>query len=215
MKKSNVLPALVLLAFFSALAPAQAQKPKEKRSSGVSEYLEDKGNFASHLWYGGGFSLGFSGNNIYNVFNLGISPMVGYKIIEPLSIGPRASFQYTFIKGVGTDNQIHKVQPFSYSMGVFTRFKFFRYIFAHLEYELENSEYALVSPQSGLLLYDPTLDKILTQREVRDNLYLGAGYNSSGGQGFGFEILLLYNALNGSNSLDLPFLLRFGMTYKF
>jgi hypothetical protein len=63
MSKKYFLPALILLAFIVSATPLQAQKSKGKRSSGVSEYLEDKGNFASKLWYGGGFNLGFSGNN--------------------------------------------------------------------------------------------------------------------------------------------------------
>ena len=130
-------------------------------------------------------------------------------------MGPRVSFQYTYIKGTGTDGRVHKVQPLGYGAGVFTRFKFFRAIFAHLEYEYESAEYPLVSSQTGLLLYDPTLDRIVTQRETRDNLYIGAGYNSSGGSGFGTEILILYNVLIGADSFELPFSLRFGLTYNF
>lgn len=214
MSKALLIPLWISLVFLLASPEAQAQKPKDKRSSGVSEYLEDKGNFASHLWYGGSFNLGFNGNSYYSLFNIGISPMVGYKIIDPISIGPRVSFQYTFIKGIGTDNNIHKVQPLAYSVAAFSRFKFLRSFFAHLEYEYESEELPYFS--GPYLYYDAAQAKIATVRVNRDNLYIGAGYNTSGGQGgFGYEILLLYNALNGANSLDLPFLLRFGLTYNF
>jgi len=212
MSKIYLLPLWVALIFFLASAPAQAQKSKKRSSSGVSEYLDDKGNFASHLWYGGNFNLGLSGNSYYNLFNIGISPMVGYKIIDPLSVGPRVSLQYNYIKGYGTDGNIHKVHPISYSLAVFTRFKFFRSIFAHLEYEYENAEVPYFS--GPYLFYDATLAKIATERISRDNLYIGAGYNASNG-GFGYEILLLYNALSSGSSLELPFLLRFGITYNF
>lgn len=215
MSRVLLVPIWILLIVLIAGVPAQAQKSKNKRStSGISEYLEEKGNFASHLWYGGNFNLGFNGNNIYNLFNIGVAPMVGYKIIEPLSIGPRASIQYTYIKGWATDQMVHKVQPISYSLAAFARFKFFRSIFAHVEYEYENAELPYIDTQTGLLFYDLTQDKVLTGRVSRDNLYLGAGYNASTG-GFGYEILILYNALSDPTQVALPFLLRFGITYKF
>ena len=216
MSRVVLLPVWILLVFLLASVPAQAQKSKNKRSSssGISEYLEEKGNFTSHLWYGGNFNLGFSGNNILSVFNLGISPMVGYKIIEPLSVGPRVSLQYTYYKGYATDGLIHKVQPISYSLAAFTRFKFFRSIFAHLEYEYENAELPYVDVITGYLFYDLNQAKIVTERVSRDNLYIGAGYNASNG-GIGYEILLLYNALNRPDDLGLPFLIRFGITYKY
>ncbi|MBK8490540.1 MAG: hypothetical protein IPL49_06465 [Saprospirales bacterium] len=212
MSKTYLLPAWIILIFFLASAPALAQKSKTKGSSGVTEYLDDKGNFASHLWYGGNFNLGFSGNSYYSLFNLGIAPMVGYKIIEPLSVGPRASIQYSFVKGYATDGNIHKVQPLSYSIAAFARFKFFRSIFAHLEYEYENAELPYFS--GPYLYYDAAQAKVATARVTRDNLYIGAGYNASNG-GWGYEIMVLYNALSAPDALELPFLIRFGITYKY
>jgi len=215
MFKTRFFSILALLLLFTlASLPAQAQKSKSKRSSGVAEYLDDKGNFASHLWYGGNFNLGFNGTSYYNLFNIGISPMVGYRVLEPLSFGPRVTFQYTYLKGTCSDGRVRKTQPLSYGAGVFSRVKFLRNFFVHAEYEYESAEYPLADPFSGYFAFDPDKDRILTQRENRDNVFIGAGYNSSSGRGFGTEILLLYNVL-GSELLELPFDFRFGLTYNF
>jgi hypothetical protein len=213
MSRKYLLPLWIALSLVVAATPLHAQKSKSKRSSGVSEYLDDKGNFASKLWYGGGFNLGFSGNNYYNLFNLGVSPMVGYKVFPSFSVGPRFSLQYTYIKGIGTDGNIHKVQPISFSYGVFARYKFLRSLFAHVEYEHENAEFPYFN--GPYLYYDASLAKIATERVSWDNVYVGLGYNSSGGNGFGYEIMLLYNVTQPANSFDLPFDIRFGFTYNF
>ena len=36
-----------------------AKTEKTKKSEKTDDYFDDSGNFASHLWYGGGFSLGY------------------------------------------------------------------------------------------------------------------------------------------------------------
>jgi hypothetical protein len=209
----SFLPFLLLTFLLLAGVPAEAQRSKTKKSSGVAEYLDDKGSFASRLWYGGGFNLGFSGNSYYNVFNLGVSPMVGYKVFEPFSVGPRVSLQYTYIRGVGTDGNIHKIHPLAYSVGVFARYKIFRSIFAQAEYEYESAELPYFN--GPFLVYDIAQAQIATARINRDNAYLGVGYNSAVNGGFGYEILLLYNFLSTPNSIDLPIVIRFGFTYRY
>ena len=199
--------------FLFASAPAEAQRSKTKKSSGVAEYLDDKGDFTSRLWYGGGFNLGFSGNSYYSLFNLGVSPMVGYKVFDAFSVGPRVSLQYTYIKGVGTDGNIHKIHPLAYSAGVFARYKIFRSIFAQAEYEYESAELPYFS--GPFLVYDIAQAQVATARINRDNAYLGVGYNSAVNGGFGYEILLLYNFLATPNSTDLPIAIRFGFTYRY
>ena len=57
--------------------------------------------FQENLWYGLGVGLGFSSFNGSSQFGFGLSPMVGYKFLGPLSIGPRASVFYTSTKVSG------------------------------------------------------------------------------------------------------------------
>ena len=218
MKKSYFI-FLLLAALFISLpndVEAQSRKRKKNRTSKVDKYFDESQGIAHRLWYGGGFNLGFNGNNLFNVFNIGVSPMVGFKLIDQVSVGPRVSFQYTSVKGIATDNNIRRVQPLSYSAGLFARYKFLPMIFAQVEYEYENSEYPLINGFNGALVWDNTLQEVATVREARDNVYIGLGYTSGLGFGtFGYEIMLLYNVLEPEDSLDLPFSLRFGFTYGF
>lgn len=208
---------LVLSISLTVETPLQAQhygygkKKKKKKKS-----PKDAGTFnlAEHLWYGGGGTLNFSGGNNFNYFVLGLSPMVGYKIIEPVSVGPRFSFSYNYIKGQGLDGMFYKAQPLSYSAAVFTRFKFLRSFFLHGELEYESREVFFVDP-SGYLVIDPVEGKILTERISKENAYLGAGYNSAAPGGWGYEVLVLYNFLVPDNSYELPFNIRVGLTYRF
>ncbi|NJL74799.1 MAG: hypothetical protein HC892_06950 [Saprospiraceae bacterium] len=161
--------------------------------------------------------MGFSGTSGFSAFSLGIAPMVGYKVFENnnnFSVGPRANLDYSYYRGTGTDNRTHSVQPISYSLGLFARYKVLSNFFAHVEVEQENREsIAVVSNGFTNVFIIGTDGKPLTQRDPRQNMYLGAGYTSGGI--FAYEILVLYNALEPSNSLNLPFDIRFGFTYKF
>lgn len=189
------------------------KKKKKSKTSKVDDYFDESGGFKHRLWYGGGGNLGFSGNGRVNSFVVGLSPMVGYKIFDELSVGPRLAFDVSFIRGqAATSTGIAKAQPLSYSFGVFGRYKIFNSIFTHIEYGLENNSSVFVDG-GGFLVLDGNGD-VFVEREVRDNFYLGLGYNSGGGL-WGYEIYVLYNALAPENTINLPFDIRFGLTYNF
>ncbi|MEL6863412.1 MAG: hypothetical protein AAFP19_03290 [Bacteroidota bacterium] len=211
-KVTQYLSILLLLSLFIGINDAEAQN-RRKRSSKNDEYFDDKGGFAHRLWYGGNIGLGFSGNSAFSSFSFGLSPMVGYKIFEQLSIGPRVGFQYTYLKGPTDDGRVHAIQPISYSMGLFGRYKFFESIFAHVEVEFQ-SEQQVFQNARGELLYDFDEDKIFTERNNRENFYVGAGYHSGSGR-FGYEIVVLYNLLIAEDDVLLPWDIRFGFTYNF
>lgn len=201
---------LLIMGLFFVQASALAQ-------TGADQYFDESSDIRHRLWYGGGFNLGFSQQNAFSAFNIGISPMVGYKILDGWSVGPRVSFQYTHISGIGTDSRQHRVPLFSYTASVFTRAKLFSWLFAHFEYEYENSELITVSG-SGLLIYDAAQAQVVTVRRVRDNAYVGLGYTQSGGL-WGYEVSLLYNVLLADQPpqfrAESPFSIRFGLNYNF
>lgn len=215
-----LLLAFLIFAADTTFTPSlQAQsysygKKKKKKKKKKSSESETTFHLAEHLWYGGGGTLNFSGGNNFNYFIFGLSPMVGYKIIEPVSVGPRFSFSYNYIKGQGNDGMFYKTQPISYSIAAFTRFKFLRSFFAHAELEYESRKVFYVDP-FGYLLIDYITGEIVTDRITRENAYLGLGYNSGSPNGWGYEILVLYNLLVSENSYELPFNIRVGMTYRF
>ncbi|MEM9920359.1 MAG: hypothetical protein AAF990_19840 [Bacteroidota bacterium] len=215
MKNLVKLISLFLLCFLVVgLNQADAQRRSSKRSSKNDEYFDESGSLKNKLWYGGGFNLGFSGGNNINIFNIGISPMVGYKIIETVSVGPRVGLQYSFIKGFGTDNQTYRFQPISYSVGLFGRFKAFQNLFAHVEYEFESAEVFFTTVNARGTVLAVRNGEVLKQRENRDNFYIGGGYNSGNGL-FGYEILILYNVMESDDNINLPLDFRFGFTWNF
>jgi hypothetical protein len=182
----------------------------KKKTSKNDEYFDDRGGFKHRLWYGGGFSLGFSGSGdcigCYSLFQLGLSPMVGYKLIGDLSVGPRVSFLYNNIRVRVGNGNVESVNPVSWSVGVFTRYKFLNFLFAHAEYGIENRVNSI-----GIDFND----KVVFTRLQRNNAYLGLGYNGSSGSLWGFEIALLYNLNLPNNDIESPFDIRAGVTYNF
>lgn len=207
MKRLLQLSFLIVLALMMTNTDALAQsKGKKKKSSGTDKYFDDSGNLASRLWYGGGFTLGFSGNNFESLFQLGVSPMVGYKITDKFSIGPRGEILFNFYRADVGAPEIAKGTFINYGLGAFARYKIFRTIFVHGEYGFQNEEI--------IINYDFTESKFITGRRSRNNAFVGAGYNDGDGV-WGYEIALLYNLNQDANTLNLPFDFRFGLTYNF
>ena len=96
----------VLLSLFLALLaqPADAQRRDRERERDreperpLNEKEELSKDFVGRLWYGGGFNIGFGGYNGFSSFNFGLSPMVGYKIVRPLSAGVRVAYDFNSLK---------------------------------------------------------------------------------------------------------------------
>ncbi len=193
----NVLLAIILtLGAYTLNAQATIGTNVPKRET--SDLMEQ-------LWFGGGFTLGFSGSNNTSFFQLGVSPMVGYKIIEPFSIGPRVAVTYNHYRARVGNGSTDSANPFSYAIGAFARYKIIPSIFGHLEYELANEP-----------LVQRGFDELEVLRRQRNNVYIGGGYTSSQGAGTtGFEMLLLYNVNQPENLVDQPFVIRVGFTYGF
>lgn len=193
MRKAIKIAGLVIMALIYCQIDGVAQ------STSVRE--REKDDFASRLWYGGGVNIGFSGGNFESIFQLGVSPMVGYKIFEEFSIGPRVALQYTHYR-TELGGRVETANPVSWAAGVFTRYKLFRSIFAQAEFEFENAA-----------VFSFGVDGLEVLRRERNNFYVGAGYNSGGE--WGYEILLLYNTTQANNDINSPFVFRFGFTRNF
>jgi len=185
---------LTFLLLVSASDDLNAQSRSRKKSS----------ELATHLWYGGSLGLGFQSYAQQSSFLFAIFPMAGYKISEDISVGPRIGLSYQYLKIRGLNGGTpYKFNPLELSGAVFARAKVFNPIFAHVEYEVANEKRAYYN-NNGV----PEIVK-----SIENNFYIGAGYNSGGK--FASEIYVLYNVLEDSSSLDLPFIFRFGFTYNF
>jgi hypothetical protein len=191
--------------------------PTKKKTTAkkTDDYFDESGGFKHRLWYGGNMNFSLSGLNGGSLFAIGVTPMVGYKIVGGLSAGPRVGITYTSIKASNTAGGVSSVGVTDYSLGAFTRYKAFQNFFVQAEFEYLSQQFPrLLQDSRGNLFIDLDANrKPIKQREDRNNYYAGIGYNSGGI--FGYEILGLYNFNLPSGSREQPISLRIGFTYKF
>lgn len=176
-----------------------------KVNKGKKAKVAQKASFKDKLWYGGSFALDYYNQGYYSYFTIGVTPMVGYKLVGELSVGPRLGLNFTnYRENIGS--KVDKLALFETSEGIFARYKFLKVVFAHAEFNLTQSQ----NPSSQL---GPNgeLQKITIHSQ---NALAGLGYNNSMGS-IGSEIYVLYNFLADQNVVNQPFELRFGITYKF
>ncbi len=159
-------------------------------------------DFKTKLWYGGGIGLGYQSFAGQSTFLFALFPMMGYKVNETFSVGPRLGVSYRNIRTVGFNGSVERFNPIEISGAIFGRAKVIRPFFAHVEYELANEK--IPTTRNG--------STVITSR-TDTNVYLGAGYNSGGK--IGSEIYVLYNILEDPNSLETPFVIRGGITVNF
>lgn len=210
----KILPAtfFFVLIFFFAPYTVDAQRTSDE----VDEAFTQKG-IGPSLWYGGGFTLGFAGTSNYSNFQIGITPMVGYKITDNLSAGPRVGVTYQYIKGDARDLISGELQTEAtglteYIAGAFVRYKVFQQFFAQFEGEFRSSEFVLTDGR--FLIYDSEIDDLSTVRQSDFQPIIGAGYNSGMGL-WGYEIMILYRLNIPEDDIRSPFDIRFGITYNF
>ncbi len=199
-KQAATLLAFLLLILISQTATAQRRDRERERDQKRADKKEAPKGLASKLWYGGGVNIGFGGFNGYSVFNIGISPMIGYKIVGPLSAGPRIAYDFTSLKQRG----FKSIGLNSFDVGAFVRCRVFKGLF--LQGELSNQWYQDLSNTTG--------EKYTDQRA---NQRIGAGWNFGEPGGTGSEISLLYNfkIANDINTSLNPIEYRFGFTWRF
>lgn len=172
------------------------KKKKKKKKKGKN--AKEETSFQDKLWYGANLQLGggflFGGST----FGVGFAPMVGYKVIGPLSVGPRASLFFQTYKEVGS----RAINLFDTGLSGFARCKVFRGLFVQGEL---GQEWNQVGIGGGV--------KETTSRPAQ---VIGAGWNNGGG-GFSSEFGAFYNfaIANDINTGQSPLEIRFGFTYKF
>lgn len=171
-------------------------RPTRRTTKTTDKYFDESGGFKHRLWYGGGFTLGLNSNNYGSSFAVGVTPMIGYKIVGDLSAGPRFGVVYNS-QGFGNV----RVSWTDYSLGAFARYKFLGFLFLHAEYGYSSKAIGLDNSGSAI-------------KANRFSPALGGGYNSGNGV-FGYEIALLYDPTLANNAFISPLDIRAGFTYNF
>lgn len=198
MKLTSILFALL---FLSTAAFAQ-------RTSDTDDYFDEGLMLRDRIWYGSGGRLNFFGVNGQNAFQIGLTPMVGYKIIERVSVGPRIGVIYT-TQRAPAGNQIVRFNSWDFEYGVFGRVKILPVLFFHSEYSVENRAFPTAT-------FKPGTNRLESTRQSIDHAYIGAGYQSGGGRSaLGYELMLLFDVLDDQSTTRLPIDFRVGLNYNF
>jgi len=134
-------------------------------------------------WFTGGMiGGGFSSYNAY----FEIAPIVGYRVTPDFHIGTRLTYIYEshrFMTNLNTEEHINLNH---FGASIFLRYLFFKFLFAHAEYEALNYDFYNFSTGH--------------ERQWVNSLFVGGGlYQSIGGRGF-MTFAILFNLLDNSNS---------------
>jgi hypothetical protein len=197
--------ALLSAFFLTFTAPLDAQSEwRSSRSGSKSRSKKEETSLKDRLWYGAGIQLGFGGLPGQSQFAFGLSPMVGYRILPILSVGPRMSVLYSAVK----IQNVRNLNLFDTEAGGFARIKIFRGLFAQGE----------VANQWIQEPGDIINNRFTKFTYTRFNQYAGIGWNTGGGPGsFGSEVGAYYNfaIANDIATSQSPWQIRFGLTYGF
>ena len=216
MKKALQLFLLVavLMTAFTTSADAQygrKKKKKKKKTEKTDDYFDDRGTFKDRLWYGADLAIRFSPIQQGNLFQGGIAPMVGYKVTDNLSVGPRFDLLYSgyrFNTGTATDLKFNGTD---FGIGAFSRLKILQAYFIQLEYQSLSSAIPAYNEFGQLIVND---NKIESDRIRENHYYVGGGYSSSMGL-VGIQVSLLWDLSQEFTSTNIPISYRFGINYKF
>ena len=193
----------------SAKTRAANEKAKKEKEEKAKTATKEDGKSNKDFWttkmmYGSYVNYPSFGQGI---FNMALSPMVGYKVTPELAVGVLTKLNYTWVRNPNATEA--PLQLLDLGLGVFARAKILRVILLHAEYE--KTKYAY--PDFGV---SPT--KIVRIPETSANL--GIGYISGYGT-WKYEIGIYYDALYpeknklGTTFKQTPFEYRAAITYNF
>lgn len=167
MSKCIILVCALLLCGISAAAQDYVEEPAPTPPAKVRK---DPRPFKDRVYFGGGVSLMFG-----TVTNLGVAPLVGYKIDQKGKLSTGVGLNYYYFK----DNRyVPSYQSSNYGWSVFSRYRVIPQAYLHAEYNSQSYELRTLSGET-------------TRREWVPFLLLGGGYsqNLGGNSYLTFQIL--------------------------
>lgn len=184
----------MLVALIAILLPlalplhGQANKKKKKK---------DEPEFIDKLWVGGAINnnLRFGGG----YFAFGLTPMAGYELVPNVSFGPFVRLDYHYER-LSFSRPYFRYESFDVGPGVFARVDVFQNFFGQIEYEHAFVKVP-VTDFAGNILFDNDR-KALTETEVQDYVYIGAGYAT--GENVRYGVSIHYNVLDDYNYIRIP-----------
>ncbi|MEZ4739538.1 MAG: hypothetical protein R2818_09350 [Flavobacteriales bacterium] len=172
MRKCALMLAILLL---STTGIAEAQDyVQEPAPAAPPRVKKDPRPMADRLWYGGGLSLMFG-----TVTNLGVAPMVGYKIDQKGKLSTGIGLNYYYFK----DNRyVPSYESSNYGWSLFSRYRVIPQAYLMVSYNSQNYE-----------IYRPLADSF--GREWVPFLFAGGGYSQHLGGNSYMTVQILWDLL--------------------
>ncbi len=185
-------------------------KPKKKKKKKKKSDEKEENSFTdfkTRLWYGAGGTLNFGSNGQASQFQIGLQPMVGYKILPFWSVGPRFGLDYFSSRNIPSGNIRVNESGWITTLGVFTRLRFWN-LFLHAEV----SQQWFKGRQTAI-----GFNESIKFSEKAASRLIGIGWNEgrAGQVGYEFGVLLDVDVLADEESTLQPFQIRGGLTYNF
>lgn len=134
MKTLKISVLISILFFFSNVNAQEQQK---------------QSNFLDKVFVGGGLGAGFGNYTFINV-----SPIIGYRLTERLSIAMRLMYQYTTFEYYVTPVDKERYNGHDLGIGGFARFMVFGPVYLQAEYEHLNYDALYTDGSSGRTSFD-------------------------------------------------------------
>ncbi len=153
-----------------------------------------------------GLGLGYSSYAGYSQFNFSISPAIGYRVNDRLSIGPGISYAYSnygISNGYNTNSSTN-FGTSSFGVKAFAQLMVIDNFFVHAEYEVTKAQ---------LLAQDNYGNFSTINRSVQTPL-AGIGYRSQISNRAAADIVLLYNFQDNYNSIYPNPVIRFNFLFN-
>lgn len=152
MRKCFVLMSALLFFAGTGLAQDYVQEPVPPPPPKVKK---DPRSLMDRLYFGGGVSLMFG-----TVTNLGVAPVVGYKIDQKGKLSSGIGLNYFYFRD---DRFVPAFESSNYGWSLFSRYRVIPQAYLHAEYNVQNFE-----------IYSPFADTF--QRQWVPFLLVGGGY---------------------------------------
>lgn len=191
----TLLLLLVLLTTGPALWAQDVYTSSGKPVNRARQAQKKTGFDPDRMIYGGGIALGFGGGGGYSAFQIGASPIVGYRITDNFMAGVGLGYQYQSVKDffVSPTGQRYPLRQHFVTPNVWTRFGLFESVFLQGEFEYNFLNY-------NNLAFDATGNVINKRTTVSGPaLLLGGGLRQRISDRSSILISVLYNVLQSSS----------------
>jgi hypothetical protein len=163
--------------------PADTIRPEKTTRPGEEKEPYD---FLKKLFIGGSGTLGLQSNSYYGTFfNIGASPILGYKLNKYIAVGPGLVYEYYSIGGYKGHN---------YGLKGFGQVLIYKSFLAHFENQWVSTQMYRIDSRTGSVVNQG--------RSQESTMLLGGGYRSMASDRFGMDLYVLLPVNNATNTND-------------